>query len=95
MQVTFDGYRAGRLDCSRINLWHSYQDRFARSPETGKPVVATVPHGTKGELIERDGDGCLVEVGVNGQVVRGWATFYFFKELKEEWDKKQRSNSMS
>jgi len=83
--VTLDGYDGTLLACPTINLWYDFQDRSKRSPETGLPVVAAVPHGVEVELVERDGEGCLVEVGD----VQGWVRYWFVREFKEEWQRQR------
>ena len=70
-RVTVDGYDAeADVTVDPIHLWDDYQIR-------GK-VVAKVPHGTEVELIDRQGQGVLVEY--NGK--RGWCTYWFIKEFK-------------
>lgn len=83
--ATLDGYDGSYLACPRINLWHDFQDRAKPDPETGLPVVAVVPHGTEVEVVERDGEGVLVEVGD----ARGWVRYWFVKEMKGEWQRER------
>jgi len=83
--ITFDGYDGEFLACPEINVWYDYGDRAKLSPETNMPIVATVEHGSAGRLLERDGDGCLVEVETSLGTYRGWVTFWFIKELKLAW----------
>lgn len=54
-----------------IRIWDNYQTRAK--------VVAEVHSGAQVTLIQRDGDGVLVELP-NG--VRGWISVAFIKELK-------------
>jgi len=77
--ITFDGFEGEYLACPRINIWNDYEDRH------GKGIAITVDHGATGLLLGRDGDGCQVQI--NGKV--GWLTYYFVKELKDEWQTKQ------
>lgn len=70
--VTFDGYEGGFLACPYINIWKDYGDRT-------KGVVKTVPHGSKGTLLEREGNRCKVQVGD----AIGFVTFYFLLEEKQ------------
>jgi len=83
MDITFDGYdRESGATIENINLWYDYEDRGKKDPKTKKAIVATVAHGSKGELVERDGKGCKVRVRKGRRLVEGWLTFYFIQELK-------------
>lgn len=77
--ITFDGYEGEHLACPRINIWNDYKDRW------GKGLAVTVDHGDTGLLLRRNGDACLVQVGEDV----GWLTYYFIKELKDEWQTEQ------
>jgi len=73
--VTIDGYDAEAqppLTVDTIHLWEDYE------PNLRGRVVAKVPHGTEVELIERQGNGVLVEY--KGK--QGWCTYWFIKEFK-------------
>ena len=84
-RITFDGYDGSELMVRDINLWCDYFDRTKTSKRTGKQIVATVKHGSKGVLLERLGNGCKVRVKDGGRLVEGWVSYYFVKELKQEW----------
>jgi len=73
--ITFDGHEGSRLACPVINVWNDYDDRW------GKGIAFGVKHGSTGVLLERKGDACKVRAGDKV----GWLTFYFIKELKQEW----------
>lgn len=75
--ITFDGHESDYLACPVINVWRDYNDRW------GKGIAVSVQHGDKGILLERKGDACKVQVG--GKV--GWLTYYFIKELKQDWQR--------
>ena len=77
--ITFDGYDGEYLACPRINVWRDYDDRL------GKGIAVTVNHGDTGLLLGRRGVACQVQV--NGKT--GWLTYYFIKELKDEWQTAQ------
>lgn len=70
--VTLDGYDSGELVTPVINLWKDYDNRAAG-------VAGKAKHGQKVEMIERKGDGVLIETDSG---VKGWVTYYFIKELK-------------
>ena len=75
-KITFDGYDpVSETTIKKINVWCDYKDR-------GKGTVATVKHGSKGELLERKGNGCKMKVRKGLRSVEGWLAFYFIKELK-------------
>lgn len=78
-KITFDGFDGTRLAVPVINVWKEYDNRAAG-------LATQVKHGASGYLVRRDGDACLVQVDKpNGQTRRGWATFYFIRELKADW----------
>lgn len=79
--ITFDGYEGGRLACPIINVWVDYDDRW------GKSIAISVKHGSEGALLERRSDACEVRVGEKV----GWVTFYFLKELKQEWQAERQN----
>ena len=71
--VTLDGYDAeAKITVHEINLWKEYENRAAG-------VAGTAKHGQQVQMIERKGDGVLVETDSG---VKGWVTYYFIKELK-------------
>lgn len=76
--ITFDGIDVDSgnewLAVPVINIWQlAGYDQNA--------IVATVEHGTSGELLERQGNRCKVKVGD----IVGYVTFWFIKELKADW----------
>ena len=80
-RVTFDGYDLGmstEVVVKRINVWRDYDNRALGA-------ICSVRHGHPAELLERKGDACRVRVTWMGRTYEGWATYYFFKELKGEW----------
>ena len=77
--ITFDGTDydgRGQLytPTPLINVWRDWGNRAAG-------IVAVVPHGARGKLLERRGQRCKVDVA--GKT--GFVTFWFVKELKGEW----------
>jgi hypothetical protein len=82
--VTFDGYDGDELICKRINVWRDYDARH-------KGPICTVRHGHTGVLIDRKGDGCKVRTEWMGKTYEGWVTFWFLKELKEEWQQGRKT----
>ena len=71
--VTLDGYDSASVTTiQEIRLWKDYDNRAAG-------VAGTARHGQKVEMIERKGDGVLIETSSG---VTGWVTYYFIKELK-------------
>ena len=76
--VTFDGYDGADLVARRINVWRDYDNRALGA-------ICSVRHGHPAELLERKGDACRVRVTWKGRTYEGWVTYYFFKELKGEW----------
>lgn len=70
--VTMDGTENGELAVPFINVWLDYEDRT-------KGMAGTVNHGTRVQLIRREGDAVLIELP-HGK--RGWVTYWFIKELK-------------
>lgn len=79
IDITFDGTdynEQGQLYTVTplINIWRDWGNRTAG-------IVAVVPHGAHGKLLERRGQRCKVEV--SGKV--GFVTFWFVKELKAGW----------
>jgi hypothetical protein len=71
--VTMDGYDpASDSIIDPINLWIDYDDRSAG-------IAAKAKHGDKVKLVQREGDGVLVETADG---VQGWVTYYFIKEFK-------------
>jgi len=79
--ITIDGYDPFTGETIRlVSLWAS-ADR-AKSTE----LVARLPHGTAATLLERDGDQCRLRVARDeGGSIRVWVTFWFVKELKQEF----------
>ncbi len=69
--VTIAGLDEQGNDISPINVWDNYQTR-------GK-VVTKVSTGDQVTLIERQGNGVLIETSGG---VRGWVTFSFIRELR-------------
>jgi hypothetical protein len=85
-RITFDGYDPFTGDTIKeINVCHDYRDRTKPKPGTKKSLVATVKHGSSGILLERDGAGCKVRVKKGRRFVDGWVTYWFIKELKQEF----------
>ncbi len=78
MTITFDGtdvYQGAEwLAVPLITVWKRFNPR--------DEVVAMVPHGSTGELLEHRGNRCKVKV--EGGVV-GYLSFWFIKELKQDW----------
>jgi hypothetical protein len=102
-EITFDGYDADDLVVERINIWQSMTPKhgtqrvpvfvYGKRQRRGQAVDKTpvwVAHGSKGRLLKQDGLGARVEVKFKGKKVRGWLTFWFIKELKEEWNAERR-----
>lgn len=84
--ITFDGYDPFTGDTiKRINLWYDYLDRTKTKPGTKKSLMATVKHSSSGILLEREGTGCKVRVKKGRRFVDGWVTYWFIKELKQEF----------
>ena len=84
-QITFDGVDGSELEVRNIHLWYDYANRTKPSPRTKSPIVATVRHGERGVLLERNGNGCKVRVRRGKRLVDGWVTYWFIKELKQDW----------
>ena len=85
-QITFDGVDGSELEVRNIHLWYDYANRTKPSPRTKNPIVATVRHGSNGVLLERLANGCKVRVKQGRQLLDGWVSFWFVKELKQEWN---------
>ena len=80
-RITFDGYDLAvstDVVVKRINVWRDYDNRALGA-------ICSVRHGHPAELLERKGDACRVRVTWMGRTYEGWVTYYFFKELKGEW----------
>ena len=75
--ITFDGTDMWRgkpyVAAPFINIWGAYNPR--------DEIVASAAHGDIGELLERKGNRCKVRYG---EAV-GYLTFWFIKELKQDW----------
>ena len=75
--ITFDGMDVDQngewLAVPFIHVWKQYNPR--------NEIVAAVPHGAEGELLEHKGSRCKVRVGD----IVGFVTFWFIKELKGKW----------
>lgn len=72
-QVTIDGYeKDAGLIVDPVNVWKSYSSRTSG-------VSGTVSHGDHVKLLDRSGDGVLIE---SSSGVRGWVSYQFIKELK-------------
>ena len=79
--ITFDG-----MDVDKTGPWIAVeviQIREQYNPRT--KVVGAVLHGSTGELLERKGNRCKVQVGD----VEGYVTFWFIRELKQDWLKER------
>ena len=80
--ITFDGMDVDQngewLAVPFIHVWKQYNPR--------DEIVATVSHGTEGELLEHKGNRCKVKV----EDAVGFVTFWFIKELKDKWLEERR-----
>ena len=83
--ITFDGIDVDKdgewLATPFINIWKRYNPR--------DEIVATVEHGSTGQLLETKGTVCKVQVGD----VVGYVTYWFIKELKEKFLEKRREGA--
>jgi len=79
--ITFDGMDVDKsgpwIAVEVIQIWEQYNPRTK--------VVGAVLHGSQGELLERKGNRCKVRVGD----VVGYVTFWFIRELKQDWLKER------
>ena len=79
IDITFDGTDYDERSqlytpTPTINVWRDWGNRTAG-------IVTVVPHGARGQLLERRGQRCKVEAA--GKV--GFVTFWFIRELKGKW----------
>jgi hypothetical protein len=71
--VNLDGYDPdSKTTIQEIRLWKDYENRAAG-------VAGKARHGQKVQMIERKGDGVLIQTDSG---VTGWVTYYFIMELK-------------
>lgn len=83
--ITFDGTDVDKngewIATPLINVWRRYNPR--------DEVVATVAHGSQGELLETKGSVCKVRVGEDV----GFVTYWFIKELKGKFLEARRKGA--
>jgi len=84
-QITFDGTDVDKdgewIATPFINVWKRYNPR--------DEIVATVAHGSSGELLKVDGAVCKVKAGD----AVGYVTYWFIKELKDKFLEKRRQDA--
>ena len=84
--ITFDGTDMWQgkpyVVTDIINIWKEYNPRIE--------IVDRAVHGGTGELLERKGNRCKVRHGDNV----GFVTFWFIKELKQDWLEERKDNGL-
>ena len=84
--ITFDGTDVDKggewIATPFINVWKRYNPK--------DEIVATVAHGSSGELLQTKGAVCKVRVGD----AVGYLTYWFIKELKDGFLEARRKEAV-